>query len=113
MLDRGDIVLVPFPFTDLSAEKVRPAVVMSVKNNIDVTVAFISSLVTEQLTESDFVLMDTHQDFSMTGLKKSSLFKMSKVLTLERSRVLRRLGRVSPAVQKELNNKFKIAFGIQ
>ena len=112
MLNRSDIVLVPFPFTDLSAEKVRPSVVMSVKNNIDVSVAFISSLVTEQPTETDFVLMDTHQDFPMTGLKKSSVFKMNKVLTLERSRVLRRLGRVSPVVQKELDNKFKIAFGI-
>lgn len=113
MLNRGDIVLVSFPFTDLSAEKVRPVVVMSVKNDRDVTVSFISSLPVGQPAESDFVLMDTHQDFPMTGLKKSSVFKMNKVLTLERSKVLRRLGRISPAVQKELDNKFKIAFGIQ
>lgn len=28
-LHRGDIVLVPFPFTDLTGEKVRPAVIVS------------------------------------------------------------------------------------
>ncbi|MCS7265851.1 MAG: hypothetical protein NZ805_13580 [Armatimonadetes bacterium] len=26
---RGDVVLVPFPFTDLSAQRVRPAVIVS------------------------------------------------------------------------------------
>lgn len=86
---------------------------MSVKNNIDVSVSFISSSPAGQPAESDFVLMDAHQDFPMTGLKKSSVFKMGKVLTLERSKVLRRLGRVSPDVQKELDSKFKIAFGIK
>jgi hypothetical protein len=29
ILHRGDIVLVPFPFTDLTGQKVRPAVIVS------------------------------------------------------------------------------------
>jgi hypothetical protein len=39
MLKRGDTVLVPFPFTNLTREKVRPAVVISAKNDVDVSVA--------------------------------------------------------------------------
>ena len=50
MLSRGDIVLVPFPFTDLSEKKVRPAIIISTKNDIDVSVAFISSVIPEELT---------------------------------------------------------------
>ncbi len=113
ILKRGDIVLVPFPFTDLSKEKVRPAVVISSKNDVDVSVAFISAIIPEEPTEVDFVLSESHPDFSMTGLKKSSVFKMNKVLTLERSKILRRLGRISPSIQKELDPRFKLAFGIE
>jgi len=113
MLKRGDIVLVPFPFTDLSKEKVRPAIVISAENNIDVGVAFISSIIPEEPATVDFVLLESHPDFSVTGLKKASVFKMNKVLTLERSKILRRLGGVSPSIQKELDIRFKLAFGIK
>ena len=113
MLKRGDIVLVPFPFTDLSKEKVRPAVVISAKNDVDVSVAFISSIIPEEPTEADFVLSESHPDFSVTGLKRSSIFKMDKVLTLERLMILRRLGRVPPSTQRERDIRFKLAFGIK
>jgi len=46
VLRRGDVVLVPFPFTDLSTDKMRPAVIVSADpQETDVTIAFISSRV--------------------------------------------------------------------
>jgi len=113
MLRRGDIVLVPFPFTDLSQEKVRPAVVISAENDVDVSVALISSIISGEPASVDFVLSESHPDFSVTGLKRASVFKMNKVLTLERSKILRRLGRVSPSIQKEIDIRLKLAFGIE
>ena len=38
----GDIVLVPFPFTDLSGSKFRPALILA-KDDVDMIVAFITS----------------------------------------------------------------------
>jgi mRNA interferase MazF len=43
-LTKGDVVLVPFPFTDLSTAKLRPAIVLWVETiGVDVTLCFISS----------------------------------------------------------------------
>ncbi|WP_144060554.1 hypothetical protein [Archaeoglobus sulfaticallidus] len=49
---KGKIVSIPFPFTDLSALKFRPALVLY-ESNKDVVVAFISSKIPRQSAESD------------------------------------------------------------
>jgi len=107
-------VLVPFPFTDLTAEKLRPAVIVSPDpQELDVVIAFISSIVSSKETaETDFLLTADHPDFAKTGLKKSSVFKMKKLLTIDRTKLVRRLGRVSPPIQDELDRHLRNALGL-
>jgi mRNA interferase MazF len=114
-LRRGDIVLVPFPFTDLTTEKLRPAVVISVDpQKTDVVIAFISSIVSPaEISETDYVLREDNQHFPQTGLKRRSTFRMRKLLTVERSKIIRRLGRASPAIQKEPDIRLRRAVGLQ
>ena len=113
-LKRGDIVLVPFPFTDLTAKKLRPAVIVSPDpQELDVVIAFISSIVPSgELAETDFMLTLNHPDFPKTGLKKVSVFKLKKLLTIERIKLIRRLGRVSPAIQEEMDRRLRNALGL-
>lgn len=115
VLQRGDVVLVPFPFTDLSAGKLRPAVITSVDpQKTDIIIAFISSVISPgELSETDYLLRQDNPDFPQTGLKKASTFRMKKLLTIERSKIIRRLGRVSPAIQKELDIRPSQAIGLQ
>jgi mRNA interferase MazF len=106
-------VLVPFPFTDLTGEKLRPAVIVSPDpQELDAVIAFISSMVPSELAETDFMLTPDHPDFSKTGLKKVSIFKLKKLLTIERTKLIRRLGRVSPAIQEELDRRLRNALGL-
>lgn len=112
-LRRGDIVLVPFPFTDLSGQKVRPALIISpdpVGN--DVLLAFISSVIPVTPEATDYVLDTTHPAFPRTGLKAVSVFRMSKLATLHRSLILRRLGSAAPDLQKALDARLKQAVGL-
>jgi mRNA interferase MazF len=45
-MPKGDLVLIPFPFTDLSGNKLRPALIFS-EDTLDVTVSFINYTILE------------------------------------------------------------------
>ena len=68
-MTKGKIVLVPFPFDDLSAAKVRPAVCLTnpLSAHRHVILAFITSRIPSSLANSDIVLNSNDTDFSTTG----------------------------------------------
>ena len=76
-MKQGDLVLVPFPFTDLSGSKVRPALVL-VSTSLDVTLAFITTQLQWQ-EPTDLLLSPT----ALNGLKKVSLVRLSKLATID------------------------------
>ena len=65
---RGKIVLVPFPFTDLTAAKLRPALVIY-EGEKDAVVAFISSKIPSELSEVDILITRGHPGFRMDRIK--------------------------------------------
>lgn len=85
---KGDIVLIPFPFADLSGNKNRPAVILIESEN-DVTVCFITTQFKWQ-SEFDLAL----QPSKRTGLKKVSLVRLNKFATIDKILVLGKLGEV-------------------
>ena len=109
---RGDIILIPFPFTDLSGRKVRPAVVVNVVGD-DVLVAFISSVVPPMPPAStDLLIPANHPDFVATGLKTTSLIKLAKLVCLHQSLIVRKLGHLSGAFQREADVRLARAVGL-
>ena len=86
---KGDIVLITFPFTNLSGNKLRPAVVL-VDTNLDLTVCFITSQTVWQ-EPADVLLAPS----GTNGLRKKSLIRTSKIATLDKSLAKGLLGRLS------------------
>jgi len=115
-MTRGKVVLTPFLFTDLTASKVRPAVVVSNSSRVgtDVILAFVSTAFDAiNLSPTDELLLDTDADFPVTGLKKSSVFKVDKLATVQKSTILGEIGEVSFALQAKLDEKLKIALDLK
>jgi mRNA interferase MazF len=108
---KGKIVLVHFPFTDLSDTKLRPALVIH-ENDEDVVVAFISSRVPAQYSGSELFIAENHPDFSLTGLKVPSVIRFDKIATLSRDLFEGEIGEVSPTLAKECNDVMQDFFRI-
>src|SRR5690242_11202250 len=92
------IVLVPFPFDDLSVSKVRPAVCLTdeIRPYGHVVLAFITSQVSNP-SSSDLVINANDGDFGATGLKVSSTIRLHRLMTVSKSLIRRQLGRLSTA----------------
>jgi mRNA interferase MazF len=109
-MDKGTIILVPFPFTDLSGHKVRPCLVLSAqKRGDDCIVAFLSSVEQKRPKQFDLKVRMTSQN----GLKKDSLLKLDKLATLQRTIIIGELGMLEASVMKTVDAKLKQLFQIR
>lgn len=108
-MTKGKIVLVPFPFTDLSGNKVRPCLVLyEQKSGDDCIVLFISSI--KQARTGSF---DIQINASKTnGLKTDSIIKLDKIATLQKKIILGELGTLEPKYMKIINQSLMRMFGL-
>jgi mRNA interferase MazF len=113
-LTKGDLVLVQFPFTDLTQTKLRPALVLHANLDLDeITLCFISSQNVTNLSTEEFGILTSDEEFRETGLRISSKVRVTRIVTLQSRLILRRLGRLSDQHIKQLNNIMKQVFQIQ
>lgn len=112
-LIKGDIVLVKFPFSDLSQTKLRPGLVLAVNLDIDeITICFISSQNIASLNSNEFAILKSDDEFLQTGLKTDSKVRVTRVITLERKLILRKIGKLGEQQTKILNKVLIQAFDL-
>jgi mRNA interferase MazF len=108
--DFGDVVLVPFPFTDQSGTKKRPAVVVSSRGYAtgrrDIVIMAITSQVRTPLGFGEALIAD----WAGAGLIKASVLK-PVFTTIEQGLVLRVLGRLSAPDAQALRETVAVAIG--
>ncbi len=98
---KWDIILVPFPFTDLSNSKKRPSLIISpneFNKYDDVLIAFVTSHIPEGLRFGDYKITDLNS----AGLPKASIIRM-KFSTINKSIIIKKIGELSIIDQKEFN----------
>jgi mRNA-degrading endonuclease toxin of MazEF toxin-antitoxin module len=90
----GTIVLVNFPFTDLQSSKVRPALVLTTKGD-DVIILGLFSKIPDEFRDSWIKIDEVGPNFSVTGLKKTSIIKTEKIAVIHRSLIRKEIGHLS------------------
>lgn len=111
MYRRAEVVLVPFPFSDLSTSKVRPAVIISSESyhqhEPDLLLGGITSNLAGATGPCDYILID----WQGAGLKFPSAFKPA-IFTLHPKRVLHRVGNIGVSDMTAIDQRLKLAFGL-
>lgn len=109
------VVLIPFPFDDISNNKVRPAVCLTepIGQYRHIVLAFITSRVPEELLETDILIASDDEDFETSGLKVSSVLRLHRMMTATTSIIRREMGQLSEAREEIVKKKLKVLFSLE
>ena len=111
---RHSVVLVPFPFDDLSGIKVRPAVCLTNAIGVHrhIVLAFITSVVPPQPEPTDVLLDSASADFARTGLKVRSALRLHRMVTVSSAIIQRQLGVLPPGAQAQVQHRLRAPFSL-
>jgi len=109
---RGDVILVPFPFSDLGTTKVRPAIVVSSdlyhKTEPDLLLVAITTKISAATNPTDYVL----SDWAEAGLRYPSASK-TVLFTLSPARVEYRIGALTARDLAEVDRRLRRALALE
>ena len=89
---KGDVVIVPFPYSDFSQTKRRPAVVVAVLPSGDIMLCQITSQV---VSDQDAIPLGS-TDFATGGLNQPSNIRPNKIFTADSGIILYQAGKLKP-----------------
>jgi len=115
-VQRGDIVLVDYPYSSGGGAKVRPAlVVQNDRDNqrlVNTIIVQVTSL-TRRAAEPTQVLIEfVTGEGQMSGLRQDSVVNCANILSLHKSMILRRLGRLPDSLLQRVDGSLRAALGL-
>jgi|SRR6266496_1428459 len=110
-MNKWDVVVLSYPFSDLSATKVRPALVVSSdsynQNSQDAVFILITSNISRR-GPFDVVVAKTHSEFLLSGLRFDSAVRIDKIATLSKRLVVATIGRFGPKLIAEVEKQLRL-----
>ncbi|BAU13684.1 putative plasmid maintenance toxin/cell growth inhibitor [Leptolyngbya sp. NIES-3755] len=103
----GEIWLVNFPFTDLTATKLRPAFVVAPYHQDVIILGIFSKIPSGTIADRWVLIEDNYAQFQQTGLKKSSVLRTEKIATVHESIFHKKLGTLPPDLAQQVEITLK------
>ncbi|MEK6908816.1 MAG: type II toxin-antitoxin system PemK/MazF family toxin [Nanoarchaeota archaeon] len=93
-----DLVLVPYPFTNLKEEKVRPAVILSNESYNKQSKDCIALPLTSVINENPFSILISQNDMQDGNLIKQSSIRTDKIFSVQKNLIRMRIGSLKKSV---------------
>jgi len=98
---KGDVVVVPFPFSDLTQAKRRPALVVAVLEGDDLLLCQITS----QRVRDNYAIPLEDKDFETGSLRQKSNIRPNRLFTADQHLILYKAGRLRNEKIREVVRK--------
>ncbi|MBI5388953.1 type II toxin-antitoxin system PemK/MazF family toxin [Candidatus Woesearchaeota archaeon] len=106
MYEQRDVLIVPFPFTDLSTIKQRPVLVLSKDKYNSTCDDIITCGITSNVTDDDYSVLLEERNLEEGFLPKISRIKVDKLFTIEKSRVIKKIAKINEKIFEEVKREF-------
>lgn len=93
--EQGEIVLVPFPFSDLSCTKNRPVLILSKTEYNDITDDVVTAGITSNLKDTNYSVIIGNDNLENGMLPDISMIKVDKLFTIDQSLIIKKIGKLN------------------
>lgn len=108
MYKQGDILLIPIPFTDLTASKKRPVLVLSNSLYNKTTKDIVVVAITSNVESKEYAVLFSKDDMKEGTLKVDSCIRADKIYTLSQDIIVKKFGSINDNVLSHVKEKISL-----
>lgn len=105
----GDIIVVSFPFTDLSTTRKRPALVLSNLEGDDIIICEITS----RIKKDKYIVSLENEDLELGNLRTKSIIRPNRLLTIHKGKINYKFGKIKKEKLEETIEKVREIFRLK
>ncbi len=105
----GDIIVVSFPYTDLSQTRKRPALILANLEGDDIVICEITS----RIRKDSYVVFLKNEDLEFGSLKTKSIIRPNRLLTINKNKINYKFGKIKQEKLEEVFDKLKAVFRLK
>lgn len=104
-MEQGDLLLVPFPFSDQSGRKVRPVIVITNNEFNKYSDDVIVIGVTSNISKDKYAISLTNNNLDEGKLFTNCCIKIENVLKLDKELIIKKIGKINKETLKKIRDK--------
>ena len=106
MYEQGEIIIVPFPFSDLSGVKQRPVLVLSKNKDNQESDDIITCGITSNLKNAKCSVLIEKSNLELGSIPTKSRIKVDKLFTLDKSTIIKKVAKVNRETFDKVRKEF-------